>query len=72
MDWLTALIGRGAHHLLAAAHDPTLVVDARGTLRFVNDRVVDVSGHPRHAVLGRHVRELVPDWELIDPAGPSP
>jgi two-component system phosphate regulon sensor histidine kinase PhoR len=66
VDWLTSLISERVDHLLDAAPDPTMVVDGTGTLRFVNERVLAVFGHTRDDLLGHHVRDLIPGWDLAE------
>ncbi|HRD60405.1 MAG TPA: PAS domain-containing sensor histidine kinase [Nocardioides sp.] len=71
MDWLTTLTSERAGRLLDAAPDPTVVVDGSGALRYANERVAEVFGHPREELIGRDVRTLVPDWNLAELQRPA-
>jgi PAS domain S-box-containing protein len=66
VEWLSTLGSEHVGRLLDAAPDPTVVVDAAGAVRFVNERVPEVFGYPREELLGRDVRTLVPDWDLAE------
>ena len=61
-SWGGDRIGR----LLDAVPDPTLVVDASGVVQFANGQAAVMVGRPRHELLGRHVRELVPEWGTVE------
>ena len=61
-SWGGDRIGR----LLDAVPDPTLVVDASGVVQFANGEAAVMVGRPRHELLGRHVRELVPEWGTVE------
>ncbi|HCB04036.1 MAG TPA: hypothetical protein DEQ43_07290 [Nocardioides bacterium] len=71
VDWLTTLTSERAGRLLDAAPDPTVVVDGSGALRYANERVAEVFGHPREELIGRDVRTLVPDWNLAELQRPA-
>ncbi len=66
MDWLTTLGSDRVGQLLDAAPDPTVVVDSQGTLLYLNRRVTEVFGHPLDQLAGRHIRVLVPEWDLAE------
>ena len=61
-SWGGDRIGR----LLDAVPDPTLVVDASGVVQFANGQAAAMVGQPRHELLGRNVRELVPEWGTVE------
>jgi PAS domain S-box-containing protein len=64
VEWLSTLSSERVGRLLDAAPDPTVVVDASGALRFLNERVAEVFGYRRNELVGQDVRTLVPDWDL--------
>lgn len=47
--------------LLEAAPDPTVIVDAAGTIVLVNDRVQGVFGHTRDDLIGHRLDTLAPE-----------
>lgn len=47
--------------VLDAMADGVVIVDRAGTIRFVNARVVELTGYPRDALLGSSVEMLVPE-----------
>ena len=63
MGWYAALGSDGVSRLLNAAPDPTLVMDAHGRIQVVSEQVTFVLGHRRDELLGRHISDLVPDWD---------
>jgi len=67
VDWVTTLGGDRVGRLLDAVPDPTLVVDDSGVVRFANGEATRVFGWPRQELLGRSLRELVPDWDADKP-----
>jgi len=50
-----------AKHLLDAAPDPNVVVDADGYIQYVNGRVKDVFGYEPAELIGQHMELLLPE-----------
>jgi PAS domain S-box-containing protein len=48
-------------HVLATVNDMVLVLDRELRYIYVNDRMVEASGIPREAIVGRRLREVFPD-----------
>jgi two-component system phosphate regulon sensor histidine kinase PhoR len=72
VEWLATLGSEGVARLLDAAPDPTLVIDAEGRIQVVSEQVTFMLGYPQHQLLGRDIRDLVPEWDVKatgDPAG---
>lgn len=56
---LTA-VGLEPAAVLDAMADGVVIVDRSGTIRFVNERIIELSGYPRDSLLGASVELLVP------------
>ncbi|MHB9143740.1 MAG: sigma-54 interaction domain-containing protein [Symbiobacteriia bacterium] len=55
---------RSGHAALDVLYDGVVVVDAAGTIVYVNDAHVRITGIPRDAAVGRHVASVVPETSL--------
>lgn len=64
VEWLATLGSDGVARLLDAAPDPTLVVDTEGRIQVVSEQVTFVLGRSRRDLVGRDIRDLVPEWDV--------
>jgi PAS domain S-box-containing protein len=51
--------------LLEAAPDAMVICHENGIITLVNSQVEALFGQPRHELLGRNIRMLVPDWDCV-------
>ncbi len=49
-----------ARHLLDAAPDPSIIIDANGRILYVNKRVKDVLGYELEELIDQHMEVLLP------------